>query len=624
MTHRTRRRGLLAAAALTFACQKDHPARPAPPARVDAGSPAAAPGPLPAPPSNALMVFRGAGLRKLVTLVAPGVPTRVALGQAVPGLTPGIGEHGVDLDPDAPFAAILAPRDPDGAPGQLGLTVAWPLRPGMEIAQNAQAGRGYREVSAGIWEPTTTEGDAGAGGPCWVARKPPAGWAMVCGPRETLREMAGWLVRAAASAPEGDSALDVNVQPAPARRTLERQLALLEAQDPRRNDAGTNRELVAQYDAVHRSAQNTRQLIDDLSRLHGSLSIGEDDYRLTAEAEFTNATGASTRALVASARADQRPFELLRRLPAAASSYFVTAFDTAALAPLIAADEDDPRVAQLLGPEMVRFQRGLRELTGFRRSGYRAMGFFSEDGGSRMEVVRVGDARGAIAELRRLANAVPRTPRPSGANPGDYFAILPTPGMPEGSIRLRLGPDPARLPPNVPADVRRNYQRSVLLVPDGEVLVLIDALDPVARYTAARSGDRLAISESDAGVSRTAALVHLSPAAVVALLGAPPSDALSNTDPLHATLTSERVGDNGARFHLDARAPIASVNQVRDFVAALQAQQARMMEQARQAQEQAQQAARRAAQQRAGSANGAPSGIRLPDPPNFQLQRPGQ
>lgn len=630
MTHRIRPRNLLATALLSVACKKDPPAHPAPQVHPDAGAPSVAPGPLTAAPTNALMVFRGSGLRKLVTLVAPGVPTRIALGQVAPGLTPGIGERGVDLDPDAPFAAVLAPRDPNGAPGQLALTVAWPLRPGMEITQNAQAHRGYREVTAGLWEPTTPDSDAGtsATGPCWVAQKHPAGWAMVCGPRETLRDLAAWLVRAASTPPDGSPALDVTVQPVAARRTLETQLAMLEAQDPRRHDAGTQRDLVAQYDTVHRSAQNTKQLIDDLSVLHGTLTIGEDNYRLVADAEFANATGSSTRALVGSARAEQNSFALLQRLPATAASYFVTAIDTAALTPLIAAEEDDPRVAQLLGPEMVRFQRGLRELTGFRRSGNRAMGFFSNDGGARIELVRVGDSHGAITELRRMATAVPRVARASGANPGDYFAILPTPGMPEGSLRLRLGPDPARLPPNVPAEVRRNYERSVLLVPDGDVMTLIDARDPVAQYTTFRAGPRLdaSITDSDAGAAsaRRVALVHLSPAAVVALLGAPPSDSLSSTDPMHGTLTSVRAGDNGARFHLDVMAPITSVNQVRDFVAALQAQQAQMMEQARAAQQRQQQAARQAAQQRAHGANGASPAVRLPDPPSFQLQRPGQ
>ncbi|MBK8696174.1 MAG: hypothetical protein IPN17_28900 [Deltaproteobacteria bacterium] len=604
-------------------CEKNNPtpSRPDVPAAraTDAGS-AAADLAIPELPNVALLALRGSNLRKVLNLIAPGVPTRLALGQAAPGITPGLGEHGVDIDPDAPFSAILAPSSADTPNGQINVTVAWPLRPGMEVVQNAQAGRGFRDAGDGLFEPTGTaqdvlRGDGGvAAAPCWVARRSAREWSMICGPRDQVRPLSRWLVRAAASAPPNNALLDAVVRPAPARRVLALQLAALEAQDPRRNDAGTNRGLVAQYEAVHRSAENTKQLFEDLSQAHASLVLDDTSYHLRSEIEFAHAGGASTRALVGSSVGQHAALDLLRRLPAAATAYFATGFDVSALSPLLSEDVTDPRMAAAFGPEMVRFQDALRDLTGFRRHGQRAMGFIPGDGVSRVEIVRLPGAAAQIAALRATAAAVPRTPRPSGANPADQFAILPpAPGLPAGSLRLRLGPDPARLPPQVPAEVRDQYRRSVLLVPEGDTLVLVDALDPVARYRAMLTGDRLAPTVPD----DRAAVVHLTPAAILSLLGAPPSPEANATDAVHGTLHATRVGDTGARFEVSLDAPVVAVNNVRDQIAALQAQQAQMMRQMQQAQQQAASAQRRAAQ----PGGRLPAAAQLPEP-DFQLQPP--
>ncbi len=604
-------------------CEKNNPtpSRPDVPAAraTDAGS-AAADLTIPELPNVALLALRGSNLRKVLNLIAPGVPTRLALGQAAPGITPGLGEHGVDIDPDAPFSAILAPSSADTPNGQINVTVAWPLRPGMEVVQNAQAGRGFRDAGDGLFEPTGTaqdvlRGDGGvAAAPCWVARRSAREWSMICGPRDQVRPLSRWLVRAAASAPPNNALLDAVVRPAPARRVLALQLAALEAQDPQRNDAGTNRGLVAQYEAVHRSAENTKQLFEDLSQAHASLVLDDTSYHLRSEIEFAHAGGASTRALVGSSVGQHAALDLLRRLPAAATAYFATGFDVSALSPLLSEDVTDPRMAAAFGPEMVRFQDALRDLTGFRRHGQRAMGFIPGDGVSRVEIVRLPGAAAQIAALRATAAAVPRTPRPSGANPADQFAILPpAPGLPAGSLRLRLGPDPARLPPQVPAEVRDQYRRSVLLVPEGDTLVLVDALDPVARYRAMLTGDRLAPTVPD----DRAAVVHLTPAAILSLLGAPPSPEANATDAVHGTLHATRVGDTGARFEVSLDAPVVAVNNVRDQIAALQAQQAQMMRQMQQAQQQAASAQRRAAQ----PGGRLPAAAQLPEP-DFQLQPP--
>ncbi len=639
-----RRSSLVLALALSAGagCKKNNPApRVNTPAVVDGGARAPAvvdEGPLTAP-SDALFVLRGSGLRKVLNIIAPGAPTRLALGQVAPSYSPGIGEHGVDVDPDAPFAAIAMPHTV-GERGRLQILVAWPLRSGMQIAQDAQAGRGYREVLQGIYESTAAPepGDAGAvaaENPCWVARKQPVGWMLVCGPRDMLRATANFLVRAGSRAPEGDPVLDVTLRPEAARPVLAAQIAGLEAQDPRRAgfDAGAMTAMIlGQYDQVHRTAMTYKEVADDLRTLHASLTIDESNYHLRAEADFANATGSNTRALLASTVGRHAAVELLGRLPTTASSYLAMSLDGSAAGPLLGAeDDDDPRMAQAVGPEFMRFQRLLRELTSVRRAGERAIGFMAEEGGTKIEVMRATDAVAQLAAIRTAAAAVPRTPRASGVNPGEQFAILPNPaGLPAGTLRLRLNPDPARLPPNAPAEMRRIYARTTLLVPEGDKLYLIEAQDPVARWTAMQSGQHLAVTVPEA----RAGLAHLSPMALLMLLGVPATEEIqrqASGEPMDGTLTARRVGDSGARFELSIDAPIVSLNQARDIVAQLQAQQAQAMQQQQEAQQRAMQAMQ-AARRQGGPGPRGPGLMVPPTPsspdqlpePDFQLRPPGQ
>ena len=650
-----RRRSPLAlslALAAGAACNKNNssnpPARPAPAVVADGGARAATvadDGPL-TPPGDAMFVLRGGGLRKVLTIIAPGAPTRLALGQVAPNYSPGIGEHGVDIDPDAPFAAIAMPRNTDGERGRLQILVAWPLRSGMQIAQDAAAGRGYREVIPGVYESTAAPeaGDAGvvaAANPCWVARKVTVGWMLVCGPRETLRTASNFLVRAGSRAPDGDPVLDVTVRPEAARPMLAAQIANLEAQDPRRNhvDAGpATGALQAQYDEVHRTAMTYKEVADDLRSVHAALTLDETSYHLRAEAEFANATGANTRALLASTVGRRAATDLLGRLPATASSYVGMSLDGAALGPLAGNnDDEDPRMAAAVGPEFVRFQHLLRDLTSMRSAGERAIGFMVEDGGTKIEVMRVADPVAALAAVRTAAAAVPRTPRPSGLNPSEQFAVLPNPaGVPAGTLRLRLNPDPARLPPNAPAEARRAYARTTMLVPEGDKLYLIEAQDPVARWTALQAGQRLAVTVP----AERAGLAHLSPMAFLMLLGVPASEEIqrqANGEPMNGTLTARRVGDAGARFELQVDAPIVSLNQAREVVGQIQAQQQQAMQQQEEAQQRAMQAAQAAQRRGPGGRPGGPGGpgggLMMPPPPSspdqlpepdFQLRPPQQ
>jgi hypothetical protein len=597
------------------------------PAAADAGPAISAT--VPDAPANALLTVRGAALKKVLTIMAPGAPTRLVLGQMLPGITPGIGDQALDVDPDAPFAAVLVPSSLEGPDGRLALVAAWPLRPGMDIAQRAQARRGFREAAPGLYEPTEGSSDAGAGAPCWVARRPTVGWLMLCGPRDLIRPNAAWLVPAATSAPSAQTVVDVAIHSTPARRIFANQLAALDAMDPRRQvpgraDAGRAPSL-EEFETARRGLLNTKQIADDLTSFHAALTLDDSNYHLRAEAEFAHATGSSSRALVNSSVGRQAPADLLTRLPAAATAWFVAGFDAQSLTPLLAPLEADARALRALGPEFVRFQQGVTELGSFRRSGTRAMGFTPAEGGTRYEIMRVTDASAAVQQVRNQALAVPRTPRPSGENPSNYFALLPAPAtLPAGALHVRLGPDPTRLPPSVPEAMRRSLRRSVLLVPQGDVLTLIEAADPVARWTALAAAPKLQATVGE----RDTAVVHLTPTSLLSFLGVPTdSGAPTSDDPIHGTLTSRRVSDDGAHFDLSVDASIPAINAVRALYMMIQQQQQQMMEQAR-----------RAAQQ--GGAPGAPGGPgmvrrrgpmmpvptspdQLPEP-DFQLRGPAQ
>ncbi len=575
-------------------------------------------------PDRAIATFRGTGLRRVLNFIAAGVPAGVAIGQIAPSFTPGIGEHGIDVDPDAVFAAAMMVPEATAEHGSLALVIAWPLRAGMQIAQDAAAHRGYSEVTPGVYQPVNSDAGAGSPTPCWVARRAPVGWTLLCGPRESLRAAAPYLVWASSSPPPAGTVLDVTARPQPARQILGMQLASLEAQNPRVHptDAGVPREvLLAEYDEAHRGLENTRQIADDLGAFHAVLVADENSYHLHAEADFAHGSGPATRAILGSTVGHHAATDLLEGLPAGTSAYVAMGFDMHALGPLLVPNGADPRIAQVLGPEMAHFQEGVRNVTDFRSGGDRAMGFASEDGGTTFQITRMTDAAAALTNIRNLAAAVPRSPRPSGANPADYLSLMPTPGLPPGSLRMRLGPDPARLPPNAPAEERRILSRTVLFVPQGDKLTMIEGADPVAGFRGMSQGDRLRVTApADQVLS-----MHLTPAGLGSLIGMPTSpDAPLSNEAIVGTLSATRAGDDGGHFSAQIDAPIAAVNQVRDLYLRVQQSQAQAELQQRQAMAAAQHAQQGSHGPRGlgGLVAPAPSSPdELPEP-NFQLHTP--
>jgi hypothetical protein len=575
-------------------------------------------------PSGALVTLRGRALRKILNPIAPG-PAGAVLGQFAPQFSPGIGEHGIEVDPDAAWAAVMMAPEGDAPNPRLGLVLAWPLRAGAQVAADAQARRGYREASPGVFEPSEAPRDGGVGEeqPCWVARRRPVGWMLLCGPRESLRASWAYVLRQGSEAPADEVVLDATVRPEPMRRILATQLANLQTgAGLRMPDGGAIPR--AELEAARRGVQNSKQLVDDLAGLHATLTVDQEQYRVHAEGDFAHATGESSRALLGATVGRRAALDLLRTLPAGVQGWLAMGVDMRALAPLLAPTPPDPEMLRVLGPEMGRLHETAQGLIDFRRAGDRAVGIVTDNGGSVIQVARMPAAADAVAQVRTAATAVPRTPRASGAIPSDFFQLLPVTGLPAGSLRIRMGRDPARLPPNVPPAVRQLMARSVLFVPNGDRLTLLEALDPGAQYRALQTGPRLDPNLTGDPV----AALHLTPASLASLIGAPPDPEapLSTTDAIDGTLTAARAGDDGAHFVLDVRAPITAVGQLLGLVARIQQAQA----QAEQDQRRAAAAARAQAQQGRRVPAGRPGGPSLWGPsspeqlpePNFQLRPP--
>src|SRR5205085_745623 len=125
-------------------------------------------------PANLLLTLRGATIRRAMPLMFPEAPGAEVIEQLSRQLTPGIADHGDEIDADSPFA--VAGTITGANRSTLTLFVAWPLRPGMQIAIDARAERGYRRVSEGVYQPSSRDAGSDADHQCWVAQRQPAGW----------------------------------------------------------------------------------------------------------------------------------------------------------------------------------------------------------------------------------------------------------------------------------------------------------------------------------------------------------------------------------------------------------------------------------------------------------------
>ncbi len=618
--------GLAALASLSLtACNRGNTAGEArPDATVARATDASAsPRTLPTtPPDNLLVTIRGASLRRAIPLLIGGGGAAEVVEQLSRQVTPGIANHGDQIDVDSPFAvAGILSGEQDAT---LVFSVAWPLRPGMQIAQDARSLRGFRLVSEGVYAPTGQDAGAGHDG-CWVAQRQPVGWMLLCGPSAQLPQLAGYLHSQAANNPENAAVLDVDVRVAIVRRLLTRQLAELDQHAP--PAAGADPRLVAQramYEDMRRTANLYTSLANDFDTLRGTITQDENAMHLRVEANMPRATSDLTRALSSASAGRQAPPALVSMLPAAVSSWIVSGFDRARLVQAFGAPALDPSVAAQAGPELARVMTTVDELKNLLPLGERIDAYSNEDGQTMYHVIRRPDAAQFVNDLRVALNSIPPRPMPGGGTLRDIATSLPTPGL-TGLNYLRVGRN-VHIPPGVqvPEAVRAEIERSMLLVADGDHLVAIMSRDPIARFRAMPQGARLSATVPANSVMAG----RITPPAFPPLFYGAPIPGLPPTttaDGIDFSIVVETRGE-GAHAELRADAPINAAMEVRTIYAMIQELQARMMQQMVEQQQRAMQQ-----QQQGGGGGGGGGPVRqrprldpsmLPEPPRFQLQPP--
>ena len=585
-------------------------------ATAGGGLPTAAQRPLPAAaPETLLVQIRGASLRRAVPMLVPGGGAAEVIEQLAPRLTPGIGDHNDEVDVDSPFAAAgLVSGDDQGT---LVFAIAWPLRPGMAVAQDARALRGWRLVSDGVYAPTAV--DAGGASLCWLAQRAPVGWMLLCGPTDLLPSVAGFLRDQAQRAPDGDGMLDISVTAPALRRLLQRQLADLERQAPQ---AGTSPEAAFQHatwEDVHATARMVTSLAGDLDQIHLALTQDANTTHLRAEASFARRSGDATRALFAAANGRVAPRAFIEMLPASVTAWSFSGFDRTHVLEAFGQPHPDPSMIAQVGQELALVLGRLDEAKNVFPPGERVDGFALEGSDVTMyRVIRRADAVQFVNDLRVAINSVPARAVPGGGSLRDLATVLPTPGL-TGTNILRVGRN-VHIPPGmqVAEEVRADVERSMLLVAEGDRLVVITSRDPIARYRAMSQGPRLAASSAATAVmsGRVTPPAFVPMAFGAPIPGLPPT---STAEGIDFAVTVEPRGE-GARVEVRADAPIAVATEVRMRFAMVQQVQAAMIQQLAQQQR---------AMQQGGAAGAARSRPRpaidpgmLPEPPDLRLQPP--
>lgn len=612
-----RRLGFVALAFL--GCHRGAPSRPDA-SRVSRSEPAAVV--TTAPPENLLVLVRGASLRRAVPLLFPQGGVTEVLEQLSRQVTPGIADHGDEIDPDAPFAAAGVVTGTEQS--TLTLYIAWPLRPGMQIAQDARSQRGWRKVTDGLYAPTAPDAGADAEHQCWVGQREPVGWMLLCGPREGMQRVAGFLREQANTAPDGAPVLDLDVRAELAGRLARRQLAQLDRSAPPRADGGLEAIRRAMFEEARRGAALFAAIASDVERLHGTITQDDQAMHLRAELVLSRATSDTTRALIRASVERQAPTALVQALPATVQAWIVGGFDRAQVLSVVGPSRLDPAIAMQAGPELARVMSAIEEIKSLTPLGERIDAWSPEDGYTMYHIVRRPDAAQFVNDLRVAINSIPNRPLPEGGTLRDLATVLPTPGL-TGTHVLRVGRN-VRVPPGVqlPPEVRAMVERSMLLVADGDSLIAVMGRDPIARYRAMSQGPRLT-----ATIPANAVLAgRITPPSFAPMFYGSNIPGLAEsrtTDGIDFSLLVERRGD-GARLELRADAPIGAAMEIRTIHAMIQELQARMLEQMMQ---QAQQG------RASGTQGGArpPSGTRpryqppldpsmLPEPPRLQLQPP--
>ncbi len=613
---------LFAVAVLTLSCNRNRPAAPQD-ATVSRAMDAAS-GPATevrdSVPENLLVTLRGATVRRALPLLLAQSGGPDIVEQLARQVTPGIADHGDEIDVDSSFVAAGVV----GGEGEttLNFYVAWPLRPGMQIAQDAREGRGWRRAAEGLYEPTSR--DAGAEGDhrCWVGRREPVGWTLLCGPREGIGNLAAFLRRRLNAPIEQNLSLEMELRPGLAGRLSRRQLAELETHAPPSADGGIEGLRRAMFEEARRSANLFTSIATDVDMLRGSITQDDNNLHLRVELGVTRASSDHTRAIIASAAGRQASPDLLRALPATVQAWVVGGFDHGEMVRATGETGVDPSIRAQAGPELARVMSMIESIKNITPLGERVDAYSNADGYTMFHVIHRANAAQFVSDLRIAMQSIPSRPLPDGGNLRDLAVVMPTPGL-TGLHYLRVGRN-VNVPPGVqlPPEVRAAVERSMLLVGEGDRLIAVMGRDPIAQYRAMSQGPRL-----NATVPANAVFAgHITPPSFSPLFYGSTVPGLQVTETIEGidfSLTVERRGE-GAHAELRADSPIPAGLEIRGLYAAIQELQQRMLQQMAEQQRAAQQGGGPRPGPRPGGGGQRPQldPSLLPEPPHFQLQPP--
>jgi hypothetical protein len=578
----------------------------------------------PTAPENFLAAIRGTMLRRAIPMLFPGAPPEQVVTQGIPQLTSGVGANASSIDADSPFAVVAVVNE--GASGDEAASptwlAAWPLKPGAGVTVEAREGRGWRVFSDGVFAPTAADAGANAEQQCWVARRQPVGWSLLCGPREILPRVAAYLRHLGASAPDNAAILDVDVRAGILGRFARRQLAEIDRQAPPRGDTSPEMTLRRQaFEQVRRQASLITALATDIDTVRGALTQDENTMHLRLTATMARASSDATRALVQSSAGRQAPGDLLTSLPANVQAWIVSGFDEAQVTAAVGPRAPDVMVAAQAGPEFARVKMLLEQVTNVTPPGTRVDAFTPDEGHTMLRVIRRADAERFVDDFRVAVQSVPARPIGPGQTLRDMAVSMPTPGI-TGHV-LRLGQN-LRVPPGarLTPEQRDELQRSLLLVGEGDKLVVVQGRDPIARYRAwqAQGAARLtATATADAVMSGRINMHAFAPFFYGQSVGGLPPDEPGGMD---FSVVVRRQGE-GATLTLQADAPIGVATGLRQLYAVIEDQRMRAMQQQMEAMRRAQQQQQQMQQmQRGGPPSGGPAidPNNLPEPPQIQLR----
>jgi hypothetical protein len=572
------------------------------------------------PPDNLLATLRGAMLRRAIPMLYPGPSPETVVTQGVPQLTRGVGSNVSRIDLDSAFAvvAVLTERDEGAQPTFL---AAWPLKPGASIAADAREGRGWTSAGAGVFKPTAADAGANDEHQCWVARRQPVGWSLLCGPRELLPRVAGFLVQVGTHAPDNQAILDVDIRAGILGRLARRQLAEIDRQAPPSGSRPEEQLRRQAFEQLRRQAALTTAIATDIDSVRGALTQDETSMRLALTATIARASSDQVRFLIDSAAGRQAPAELLTALPATTQAWMVSGFDPAKISSALGAPSMDIMVQAQAGPEFARVKMLLDQVTNVTPPGQRVDAYTPDDGHTMIRVIQRADAERFVDDFRIAVQSIPARMIAPGVTLRDQAVVMPTPGL-TGHV-VRIGQN-IRVPPGtrLTPEQRAQLNRSLLLVGEGDRLTVVQAQDPIARYRAwtAQGAQRLSATvAANAVMSGRITMASFGPFFYGQAVGGVPEGERQGLD---FSIAVARQGE-GATITLRAEGPIAVATGLRQLYAAIEQQRLlamqQQMEAMQRAQQQQQQQMQQLRQMQQNAQRQALDPNNLPEPPQITL-----